>query len=284
MIIIGFVGGIGNQMFEYSLYEALKYRGKEVYFDLSFFDEGDHRKHRIDNFIDLDLPVVDKEITVKYRDSSRDIFSRVRRKIFGISRAQIYMDKETGFQPEIFELDNVYLQGFWQSELYFNNVKEKIKSQFVLYDQTNDYQKNILMDIEANNSVSIHIRRGDYLALNNLYGGICTEKYYEEAIRKFKGMNCKFYVFSDDYEYAKYKFNGDGFTVVQSFEKFPEANMDLYLMSRCKHNIIANSSFSWWAAWLNSNRDKIVIAPDKWLNKPIDDVQCSNWVRIKGSI
>lgn len=282
MIVIGLVGGVGNQMFIYALYEALKAKGKEVYFDLSFFNESDNMKHRIDNFINLKLPEIDRETVVRLKDGSRNVFSRVRRRIFGISRAKIYQDKEIGYQPEVFDLDDIYLQGFWQSERYFNDIKDEIRSKYIIKDLMNDYQRKIFEEIESNNSVGIHIRRGDYLELSGLFGGICTEKYYEEAINKFKDKNCRFYIFSNDYEYAKAKYSGDEFTVVRPVETFPESNMDLLLMSKCKHNIIANSSFSWWAAWLNNNPDKIVIAPDKWLNKPIEDVQCSDWIRVEG--
>jgi len=282
MIVIGLVGGVGNQMFIYALYEALKAKGKEVYFDLSFFNESDNMKHRIDNFIDLELPEIDRETVVRLRDCSRNIFSRVRRKILGISKAKIYQDKEIGYQPEVFELDDYYLQGFWQSERYFYDIRDEIRSKYIIKDLMNDYQRKTLAEIESNNSVGIHIRRGDYLELSGLFGGICTEKYYEEAINRLKDMNCRFYIFSNDYEYAKAKYSGEEFTVVSPVETFPESNMDLLLMSKCKHNIIANSSFSWWAAWLNNNPDKIVIAPDKWLNKPIKDVQCSDWIRVEG--
>ena len=146
----------------------------------------------------------------------------------------------------------------------------------------NSYQKEMRDEIEKNNAVSLHIRRGDYLELSNTYGGICTEEYYKNAIKKFEHTDCKFYVFSNDFEYAKSHYYGQRFVIVKPYEQFPEANMDLFLMSRCKHNIIANSSFSWWAAWLNNNPDKIVITPDKWLNKPIKDVQCSDWIRVEG--
>lgn len=282
MIVIGLVGGVGNQMFIYALYEALKAKGKEVYFDLSFFNESDNMKHRIDNFINLKLPEIDRETVVRLKDGSRNVFSRVRRRIFGISRAKIYQDKEIGYQPEVFDLDDIYLQGFWQSERYFYDIKDEIRTKYIIKDLMNDYQRKIFEEIESNNSVGIHIRRGDYLELSGLFGGICTEKYYEEAINRFKDKNCRFYIFSNDYEYAKAKYSGDEFTVVRPVETFPESNMDLLLMSKCKHNIIANSSFSWWAAWLNNNPDKIVIAPDKWLNKPIEDVQCSDWIRVEG--
>lgn len=138
----------------------------------------------------------------------------------------------------------------------------------------------MLDEIEKSNSVAMHIRRGDYLELSDTYGGICTEKYYVNAIKQFEDMDCKFYIFSNDYEYAKVHYSGDRFVIVKPFEQFPEANMDLVLMSKCKHNIIANSTFSWWAAWLNSNRSKIVIAPEKWINKPTKDIHCSGWIKI----
>ena len=281
MIIIGLVGGIGNQLFGYSLYEALKHRGKEVYFDLSFYNEGDYRKHRIDNFINLDLPEVDKKTVIEYRDGSRNIFSRFRRKILGISKAKVYVDKEERFQPEVFEMDDIYLQGYWQSELYFKNIEDKIRNTFTFRDLMNSYQKEMLTEIESNNSVSIHIRRGEYLQFAEIYGGICTDKYYENAVKKFDKIDCKFYVFSNDYKYAKTHYSGDRFVVVKPFEQFPAANMDLLLMSRCKHNIIANSTFSWWAAWLNNKENKMVISPNKWINKPVNDIYCSNWIKVE---
>lgn len=125
MIIIGLVGGIGNRLFGYSLYEALKHRGKDVYFNLSYYDKEDNRKHRIDNFISLELPTVDSKTVLKYVDGNNDIFSKFRRRILGVSKSHVYVDKEGRFQPEVLEMDDVYLQGYWQSELYFKEIKKK---------------------------------------------------------------------------------------------------------------------------------------------------------------
>ena len=116
-------------------------------------------------------------------------------------------------------------------------------------------------------SVGVHIRRGDYLEADELYGGICTDEYYRKAMEEMKRQapGCHFFLFTNDVPWARRNMAGEGVTIVEGNEEAP-GSMDMFLMSRCKHNIIANSSFSWWAAWLNENPEKRIIAPARWVN------------------
>ena len=128
--------------------------------------------------------------------------------------------------------------------------------------------------------MSVHIRRGDYLE-NPMYGGICTEEYYKKAIDYIKQRveNAKFYLFSNDMPYVQDRFRGEEFVYVENNSE-DKGYIDLYLMSLCKHHIIANSSFSWWGAWLNAAKSKIVVAPSIWLtNAPARDVVPDTWIR-----
>jgi hypothetical protein len=141
--------------------------------------------------------------------------------------------------------------------------------------------------IENNNSVSIHVRRGDFFKNKKRiqrYGNICTNSYYKKAINiiKHKINDPIFLVFSDDIDWAKQNFTGSNFIFVD-WNKGKSSYRDMHLMSLCKHNIIANSTFSWWGSWLNNNENKVVISPSKMNNKHKDFSQLfpEKWVRIK---
>lgn len=155
----------------------------------------------------------------------------------------------------------------------------------------NEKNQKILEKITQTNSVSIHVRRGDYY--NNesafkIHGNITTKKYYENALEfiKEKVKNPVFFVFSDEFEWVKknlYFFSNYGEVHIIDWNKGFDSYIDLQLMSNCKHNIIANSSFSWWAAWLNKNKNKIVISPKKWVNNINEnkiDIIPNNWIKI----
>jgi hypothetical protein len=163
---------------------------------------------------------------------------------------------ENGFEyNKIKYQKDMKLEGYFQSEKYFNHNRKKILNLFGL----NEFGINSGMNpIFSSNTVSLHVRRGDYLSQTHMFS-TCGLDYYKEAISKFPFAN-HIIVFSDDIEWCKENFTEGRFLFVEDSEDYH----DLYLMSICKNNIIANSSFSWWGAWLNQNENKKVIAPSKW--------------------
>ena len=136
--------------------------------------------------------------------------------------------------------------------------------------------------IDKQNAVSVHIRRGDYLQHTDIYG--CTDlNYYEKAMNYIRERveNSHFYIFTNDIPWVEKHFRGADITILKESQDLKTGNMDMSLMSKCRHNIIANSSFSWWGAWLNLNPNKIVIAPQVWeVGKKTPDVWCSNWIKM----
>ncbi len=161
-------------------------------------------------------------------------------------------------------IPNIRLNGYFQSERYFRHQRDKI---IEFFSPTKDITKKLITKypfINKSNTCSIHVRRGDYLRLPN-HHPVCSPAYYGEAI-KYIGDNSIFLVFSDDIEWCKKTFKGPSFIFIEKNKDFE----DLYLMSMCKNNIIANSSFSWWGAWLNKNKDKKVVAPSMWFGDAIN--------------
>ena len=120
--------------------------------------------------------------------------------------------------------------------------------------------------MQETNSVSIHIRRGDYLEVSDVYGGICTPQYYEKAMKQMEKWHpdCHFFVFTNDVKWVKENYSGKNLTVVEGNDE-DTGYIDMYLMTKCKHYILANSSFSWWGCYLNPSKDKKVIAPKQWI-------------------
>lgn len=272
---------MGNQMFQYALYKQLKSMGKPVKIDdKAGFLQDDQRDPALDAF-GITYDIAEPKEIIKMRDSSMAFTARARRYLFGRNNKS-YFEQDKLFKPEIFEWDDIYLEGYWQSEKYFPDVGEVLKKEFNIErlrenkDVTgglSEQAQRYLWRIEQTKSVSIHIRRGDYLLPRNqeLFGNICTDAYYEEAMRTMaaKHPGCIFYLFTNDEDWVscwarKYKECKNKIICVElpegrDYEAFA-------LMSRCRHNILANSSFSWWASYINSNPRKTVIAPDKWLN------------------
>jgi len=172
---------------------------------------------------------------------------------------QFKLHHENGFHySPIQYTNNLMLIGFYQSEKYFINNKYKIYDLFKPDDKIINTLKYKHKFILLDETCSIHVRRGDYIAQFNNHPP-CTLEYYKEAMSLFS-KHVKFLIFSDDIIWCKQNFIGDQFTFIENNPDY----FDLYLMAQCTHNIIANSSFSWWGAWLNQNPNKIVIAPNKW--------------------
>ncbi len=289
MIIIQLKGGLGNQMFQYALYRALKKKGKTVKIDDVTGFVNDKLREPVLQGYGIDYERATKDEVIALTDSKMDIFSRIRRKLTG--RKTFRIDEESGrFDPNILELEKAYLVGYWQSEKYFadESVQKEIKEAFEKRPQElmNDTVSwTLLQQIECCESVSLHVRRTDYVDAEHIHiHNICSEKYYKNAIDKIRKEypNAMFFIFTDDKEWCKKHFKGRCFSVVE-LEEGPKTDIaEMMLMSRCKHHIIANSSFSWWAAWLNDAPEKLVIAPSKWINhKDMDDIYTERMVKVE---
>lgn len=300
MDIIRMSGGIGNQMFQYALYLKLVSLGREVKFD-------DVTEYKLDNarpimlwVFGIDYPRASREEVTELTDAAMDLPSRLRRKLFGRKSAE-YHEKSSDYDEEVLKRENAYLCGCFQSERYFKDIEGKVRQAFRfrraeapegMESRVEEYGRQI-RECEA---VSIHIRRGDYLKVAEVYGGICTEAYYGSAVAYMteRHPGARFFVFTNDEEWAEEwcgrkeregQAAGCGkterrFTVIRGTTE-ETGYIDLMLMSECRHHIIANSSFSWWGAWLGSAPDKCVAAPAKWLNhSDCRDIFTEDMVRI----
>ena len=288
MIIIQLKGGLGNQMFQYALYTALKNRGKTVKIDDETGFVNDKLRVPVLSGYGVEYEKATKEEIVALTDSKMDIFSRIRRKLTG--RKTFRIDEVSGrFDPKILELEDAYLVGYWQSDKYFAN-EDDIRAIRLAFEKrpqeimADDVSWTMLQQIECCESVSLHVRRTDYIDAEHKHvHNLCSEKYYKDAVNKVlkEYPDAVFFIFTDDKEWCKGHFKGPNFHVVELEEGEGTDIAEMMLMSRCKHHIIANSSFSWWAAWLNDTPDKLVIAPSKWINnKDMEDVYTERMTKI----
>lgn len=270
MIIVKLQGGLGNQLYEYALYEKLKTLGKDVYLDdIDYTDKAflrDIRDIELNVFKDIDLRYCTLGCHYRYADDKRTLLARVRRKLLGAHRRVVKEDGE--YMPDILSSDNVLVDGFWQCQKYYEDIIPLLRKKLVFKEEYNSECADMLAKIESShNPVSIHIRLGDYVAKAETYGGISTDEYYRSAIRyiKDKAGDIELFLFSDDVKEAGRMLNSMrvAYTPVSCNTKKEECAYDMMLMSKCKHNICANSSFSIWGATLNGNQDKIVVRPLK---------------------
>ncbi len=270
MLMLQMTGGMGNQMFVYALYKALESLGKQVCIeDFTHYADIGRKDNRLEEIFPLKYRRGEKAEYERLTDSSLLPWQRVRRKLLG-RKGRIYQEKDAiTFEKEIFEEENAYCIGYWQSFRYFERIEEQLRGDFS-FDWTGFSEKAQAYREQIKNScsVSVHIRRGDYLdeKAAAIYGGICTDAYYQGAMDYFRECfpDCHFFLFTDDAEWGK-RYAKENMTYVDCGGK-SGAHEDMALMSLCRHNIMANSSFSWWGAWLNKNPQKKVAAPRRWLN------------------
>lgn len=295
MIIIKISGGLGNQLFQYALAKSLEnIRKLEVKIDVSNFkiiSGVTKRDFCLDKF-NITLKIAEatdfKKINVPYPLSNNKI-TKIIFKVLEFfrtkSKKKILVEHDLNYKKSIFNtIDNRYICGSWTSPKYFYNVKndliKEIKPNFKI---SSDLEENLIQIIKEN-SVSIHIRRGDYIKYQHKFN-ILPLDYYKKAIEiiKDKIKDPVFFIFSDDINYVKENFEHffNKNVVYVSDNKFNDYE-EFWLMKSCKNNIIANSTFSWWAAWLNENPDKIIIAPSKYRsdNKSMDDLIPDGWIKI----
>jgi len=280
MITVELDGGLGNQMFQYAAAKSLAYKkNTDLALNVQVFDKCELRQLEINRY-DINANIV------KNKNFLRKVMKRLNLDAFTSS---YYVEKSIRYRDISDLSDDVYLKGYFQSEKYFLEIRSALIKDFTITGQLSNYTKKISKKILGGNSTaSIHIRRGDYVfdeAINNIHG-TCDISYYEKAISLLNSEyeNIEYFIFSDDIAWAKKNLALPNSTYIDSEEK-RMPHEDILLMSQCHHNVIANSSFSWWGAWLNDNNNKIVIAPKEWfksteLTKNSGDIVCSDWIKM----
>jgi hypothetical protein len=294
MIITKLIGGLGNQMFQYAtgLYLS-KMHEVPLFLDTSDYSPDSFRQYELDSF-NIDAKIATQKDIDKFMNPKLNVFSRAIEKIkIKQNKRHIILEKSFQFRDELATATkNTYVKGHWQSYKYFDKIRNEILKSFTLKEELKNDNLLILEKIKKySNSVSLHIRRTDYLNDKLMYA--LEDEYYEKSIRYLQQNldNPHFFIFSDDTDWVrKTNILSDNFTLI-TINKTPQSSYkDMILISYCKHNIMANSSFSWWGAWLNQNTEKIVVAPKRWFRvgslwydgqKPIeDDLVPKTWNRL----
>ena len=286
-------GGLGNQMFQYAFCTALNQKGKRSRISFSaYLFYHHHNGFNLAKAFKLKLPFYLNLLQfflshagILYRNRFAAGFFR-RLITWRNNKRDTYNEKkEFEFDVNALQQESVFFRGTWQSELYFKEIEDIIKNRF-LFNVPGDKKNNdIIEKINNCNAVSIHIRRGDYLN-NHWQKSLAVIKdttYYIKAMEFINQniMNPHYFIFSDDMQWVKDNLKIPGCTYINN-NKADNSYVDMYLMSLCKHNIIANSTFSWWGAWLNKNENKIIIMPDRWMNNnSCADIFPEKWVKIK---
>lgn len=285
MITTTVKGGLGNQMFQYAAGYALSRRlGVAMQLDLSFYDAQDKRKCELAELcIDFDM----RSPPSKDSKSKKARFWGKR----GGPECHSYVEPFACYDVSFDALQSPCLiDGYFQSELYFEAYRKDIIRQYRPKEELTERNKAYLARIKSSAcSVAVHLRRGDYLdsKIASVHG-VLTEEYYENAIKilsSMVGVDHELFIFTDDPLFAREKWVANkSVVIVEGNDDYPVN--DIYLMSACDHNIIANSSFSWWGAWLNKRKDKITIAPRQWFQpevlrkKNTCDLYAKNWIVI----
>lgn len=278
MIITRLLGGLGNQMFQYAVGRHLSYIHKtSLQLDISELNRLKTRKYALDCF-NIKGEVIEEQ--------KKSLVGRIIKRLS--TQENIYFERNFSFDQEVLALpDNVTLIGYFQSKKYFSDIERIIRKDFTFKSPPSSKIIPVLKKIKSSESVSIHFRRKDYITNKKFfyYHGVCSLDYYQQAISlvTHKLKSPQFFIFSDDLNRVKknLKIEYPKFFVYSNLKD--KDYEDLRLMSHCYHNIIANSTFSWWGAWLNENKNKVVVSPKNWFrNKSIntEDVIPSSWIRI----
>jgi len=270
--LIGYSGRLGNQMFQYATLFAV---GNKLNYSIGL--PANNLNIKLDGTLDTS-----NNKWIPYKLDLFDCFD-ITCKLLNDEECtkidKIYKEPHFQFDPKIFNIsDNTNIDGYFQSDKYFSDIRLEILKEFKFKTEIENDVDNILRNVIDKEIVSIHVRRGDYI--NNPTLELLSIEYFIESISYFNDKDYNFLIFSDDIDWCKDIFSGEENIY------FSEKNsqfVDLCLMSRCQHNIISNSTFSWWGAWLNTNPTKKIIAPSKWFKNPntnTKDLIPENWIRI----
>lgn len=294
MIVVKLKGGLGNQFFEYATARRASFvNHTDLKLDTSSYLPTSGRKYSLQHF-KIFGEIATKEAIDWLKPSERKNLRWVIRKILNLFRPYYkrhyiierrkFLDS---FDKNILKVGkNVYLEGYWHSEKYFKDIEPILLEELVLKNELSTKAADVAKMISSCNSVSIHVRRGDFVTdkSNNEKYDPCSKEYYESAIKYIESafLEPTFFIFSDEIDWVKQNMQSTHSIVYVSDSSIRDYE-ELVLMALCKHNIIANSSFSWWGAWLNRNPQKTVIAPKSWFNTPkrsTADLLPKSWIQL----
>ncbi|UCG13687.1 MAG: alpha-1,2-fucosyltransferase [Deltaproteobacteria bacterium] len=293
MVIVKLIGGLGNQMFQYAAGQSLAQKhNTTLKLDDSGFHQYPNRSYSLNHLGIREEFATPNELfcytgkpqtkTQEFLCHFAELWKRFCREIPCLKlpsfftlpplSPKVYSEPHFHFDTNFFQLPaDVYLDGYWQSEKYFKDIEKTIRQEFAVKIPITGQNLEITSAINRTESVSLHIRRGDYVnnEKTNAVHGTCGLEYYLACIKQASQTvsNAHFFAFSDDPRWMMENLRIDHPLTYVVHNNISEAHEDLRLMSLCRHNIVANSSFSWWAAWLNKNPDKIVFAPQEWFKK-----------------
>ena len=270
---IGYAGRLGNQMFQIAALYGLAYKNNYAV----SIPVKKNQQIKPDGCLDV--------FTNKWISYKLDLLNCFNISIHdnnGICSKNQYKESFHHFDEKFFDIkDDTNIDGYFQSELYFSHIRQKIQSIFTFREEIYKSAKSIYTDsttAEDRKTVSIHVRRGDYLGIQNQFP-IMSADYYQRALNTLPPDDYKYFIFSDDIAWCKSVF-GDDDENIKYLDKTTHY-IDMCLMSMCDHNIIGNSTFGWWGAWLNKNKNKIVISPKQWFGQDLNHLNVKDLIPIE---
>ena len=279
-------GGLGNQMFQYAVGRALALKHDcPLLLDMRYFDDPVPYGFGLDHFSAAYRIAKTDELPPSRRSSQ---FRYAAWRLFK-SRPHLVREQGLGFNEDVLSRTApAYLHGYWQCERYFAEYADFIRADLTVSPEPSTSNRNYLAEITSASAVSLHVRRGDYASDPAIRAahGLCSPEYYQKAVEFVADQTVigpRIYIFSDDPDWAEQNLSFPFETTIIRGNSSETAFEDLRLMSACDHHIIANSSFSWWGAWLNPSPDKIVVAPKRWFAHPQmsnPDIVPDKWVRL----
>ena len=286
--------GLGNQMFQYALARHLSIKNHVPFkFDTtSFAYDPFDRIYTLGYFNIVEEIASPKEIdfVIRKKGLKRTLYQSIEKRVRPFHKRTFVKERYRGFDPDIFNLSfnkDLYFDGGWQSEFYFKDIQDILRKEFTVRNPPQGKNESVLHQIQNHESVCLHVRRTDYVThpvSKNKHGGLSMAYYTQAAsIIADKVKDPYFYIFSDDPEWVQKYIKLPYPFMYVTFNGFDQDYEDLRLMKNCKHFIIANSTFSWWAAWLGSNPEKIIIAPERWyLDSAIknEDIIPDQWIKL----
>lgn len=298
-IIVQLMGGLGNQLFQYAVGRRIaKMNNFSLKLDLSWFKYHPrwfkyrpYRPYSLNHFATLKDVASPAEIAELRGSTWFHLKAKLLHKMHvdrPPSRRTMIRERTVDFDPEILQISSgAYLSGYWQSEKYFKDIEGIIRREFTVITPPDPENIKIANEIRETEAVCIHVRRGDYISDSkaNQFIGLCSLDYYYRSIDYIMSRVEKphFYIFSDDPDWTQQHITIDAPTTYVRNNPSDKNYEDLRLMMYCKHFIIANSSFSWWGAWLSSNRQKIVVSPAQWfkgIQYNNDDRVPKEWIHL----